>query len=143
MRRPLSIPPISAREARISILATVLSNYLVRNLALTTMLTWRGWSEKPAWLWRPFTILTLVVAATAALFWPYLGGSRLYEAVFGGSYFLPTPPHLESHGLTLTYATLCYIVWSLVLLPHTLARLGVLIYRHLTTPRNETRLKDA
>ena len=130
MRRRFSIPPISAFEARISILATVLFNYFVRQVVLTTMLTWRGWSLKPASFWRPFTIASLVVAAVASLSWPVLGGDGLYQAVFGASYFDTTNPHVNAQGGPLVYATLCYIVWSLALLPHTLVRMGTLIYAH-------------
>jgi hypothetical protein len=115
----------------------LLFNYTVRHIVLTSMLTWRGWSEKPAWFWKPFTASSLGIAAAGALFWPYLGGDRVYEAVFGASFFTPTPPHLEGHGAGLAYTTLCYIVWSLALLPHTLVRIGALVYSRVVSHRGE------
>jgi hypothetical protein len=130
MRRRFSIPPISAREARISILFTVLFGYFGRQILLTTMLTWRGWSLKPARFWRPFTVVSLLIAAVAALFWPALGGDALYEKVFGASFFAPTPPHTVAQIGPVVYVMLCYIVWSLALLPHTLVRVGTLLYHH-------------
>jgi hypothetical protein len=45
MRSNSSIPPISEREARISILASAVFNYIFRQVTLTALLTWRGWSE--------------------------------------------------------------------------------------------------
>ena len=109
-------------SALCSILATVLFGYIGRQLVLTTMLTWRGWSQKPAWFWRPFTIASLFAAAVAALFWPVLGGNRLDQAVYGDS---------------LVYATLSYIVWSIALLPHTLVCVGSLIYSHFKDQKGQ------
>jgi hypothetical protein len=116
----------------------MLFGYIGRHVLLTTMLTWRGWSQTPAWFWRPFTIASLLAAAVAALFWPALGGDHLYVAVLGASYFGPTPPHQEIQIGPLVYVTLCYIVWSVALLPHTFIRIGCLIYGCFKKPPMDT-----
>src|SRR5262245_52946080 len=112
MQRQSSNPSTSVRDAKIAILATVLSSYFGRQIAMTTILTWRGWSEKPAWLWRPFTIVSLWVAVIAASCWPFLFRNHLYESIFGESFFTPTPQAVNRPEYALVYVTVCYIFWS-------------------------------
>jgi hypothetical protein len=134
------IPNRSAavRDARVSIWATVLFGPIGRHLALTTISTWRGWTEKPRWFWRTFTAASLIVAAIAGSCWPMVGGNGLYKAVFGESFFTQTPQQ-RGTGIEFpfVYVTLCYIFWSLALLPHTLVRIGWLIVRRHESQREE------
>jgi hypothetical protein len=141
MRRPFSVPPTSSRVARISILVTVLFNYLIRQFVLTGMQTWSGWSKQPDWFWRPFTVGTLFAAALGALFWPWLGGDLLFESIFGVPIFSPIPG-LTGSEPPFFYLTISYIVWSALLLPHTLVRLGFLICTRLGEERSENRTTD-
>jgi hypothetical protein len=101
--------------ARIAIAATMLFGPIGRYLALATMGTLRGWSMQPAKFWRPFTVVSLVLAASAALFWPYLEPG-LYEEISG-----------EMTALGSGYLIVGYIVWSLVLVPHNIVRILQLI----------------
>jgi hypothetical protein len=101
--------------ARIAIAATMFFGPIGRHLALTTLGTCRGWGMQPARFWRPFTIVSLVLAAVAAVFWPYLGPG-LYECM--------SP---ETIGSDLVYLTVCYIAWSLALVPHNIVRILALI----------------
>ena len=86
MSHPVANRSTDVRDAKITIWATVLFGPIVRQLMMTILLTWRGWEEKPAWFWRPFTIASLVVAAIAGSCWPMLGGNGIDTSLFGNSF---------------------------------------------------------
>jgi hypothetical protein len=113
-----------------------------RHLMMTTLLTWRGWWEKPAWFWKPITAGSLLVAAFVGSCWPMLGGDGLYQAVFGESFFTPAPtrppvrapapqPRETASIFLFTYAAISYTFWSLALVPHTLVRIGWLLVQRI------------
>jgi hypothetical protein len=105
----------SVTLARIAIAATLFFGPFGRAFALTTLGTSRGWWMQPTRGWRPFTILSLVLAAAAAVLWPYLAPG-LFESLIQGAI-----------GSDLAYVTVCYIAWSLALVPHNVVRILVLI----------------
>lgn len=121
----------SVTLARIAIAATMLFGPFGRHFTLMTLwTTWRGWSMRPAWFWRPFTIVSLALAATAALFWPYLQPG-LYQSMRQGAI-----------GSDLAYVTVCYIAWSLALVPHNIVRLLALIHERRNAVADEKRASD-
>jgi hypothetical protein len=137
MAEPVSNRSTSVRDARIAIWATVLFGPIGRHLVMITLMTWRGWSEKPAWIWKPFTIASLLVAAIEGTCWPMLGGDGLYKSVFGESFFRPTPETREiGFAFPLTYAAISYTIWSLAILPHTLVRIGWLLVHRIRSRRS-------
>jgi hypothetical protein len=70
---------------------------------------------QPAKFWRPLTVISLVVAALAAVFWPYFEPG-VYQAIS------------ESEiGSGFGYITVCYVFWSLALVPHNIVRILQLI----------------
>jgi hypothetical protein len=130
--RHLLIPSISQRQARRSIMAMMFFGPLYL-LALPFLLaitaTWQGWRMKPAYLWRPFTLLSLLVAFAGTLLWPAFGESTLRNFLFGDS--LTALQHLDGSWsalgnllpLLIAYWAVCSAVFTLVLFPHTIFRL--------------------
>ena len=140
MPQRVPTPSTSVRDAKISILATVLFGPIGRHLAMTTILTWRGWSENPTWFWRPFTAASLVVAVLVGSCWPMFGGNGIYKAVFGESFITPYPqPPGSDFEFSFAYMTIGYIFWSLAILPHTLVRIGWLVVRRSQSRREAER----
>lgn len=122
MRR-FTIPPASARWSWFctAMLVVLGPSWIVLSAFLFTALTTlRGWTNEPRRFWRPFTLVSLLLAGLA-------GGAWLWRA---DELVLMLPgqgdrPSLPSAGWPrqLVYSFTTYIVCCLALAPHTTARL--------------------
>lgn len=136
------MPPISTRQARRSIVAVMLFGplyLLLLPFLMTLVAAWRGWRLQPLRFWRPFTLMSLILAFATTLGWPLLGGYRLADFLFGESafrlrYYALTEISFDEQILVfLAYWAASYIVCALVLLPHTVMR----FVHALTTARTK------
>jgi len=101
---------------------------LVGPYLFTVLTSWRGWSNEPARFWRPFTLGSLVAAASCSVL-SITHGQSLVGILVGGKH--PNWVNSPEVDLLLLAATCfgSYVVFCLALLPHTVARLAYAIYR--------------
>lgn len=125
----LSVRPVSERQARTMLMGMTMVpglTLVVAPFIASFVFAWRSWWSRPYWFWRPFTLASLTIALIAALLWPTLYGHSVYTSLFGA----PVDANVTTEERFLNavlFATVRYVVWSISMLPHTLARIVSLL----------------
>lgn len=103
------LPPISPYEARLRIWGLVLIGLIffpALPFVISIQAASRAWRLEPWLAWRGFTLLSVLAAGMAAIVW-----ALIFQ-----------PPSTNTLAGVIANWTMAYIVWSIVMMPHCIAR---------------------
>ncbi len=114
-------PAVTERSARLLLTLKTLFGMLPTLLLphlLAAAYAWRAWQFRPFYFWRPFTVISLMVAVVASTFWPSDGGYAIFLYCSGR---MPLDSWNPLGMLMYFWASSFFNFW-LALLPHAILR---------------------